>query len=544
MPIKVLPQEVITRIAAGEIVERPASVVKELIENSLDAGATEISVEAHGSGLKLIKVSDNGSGIPKGQIDLAFERYATSKISTLDDLHRIGTLGFRGEALPSIAAVSQVEMTTRAEEDDTGTFVLVENGIIIRKEPRSHPRGTSIIVRHLFRNFPARLKFLKSAATENGHIADVVCHYAMAFPEVKFHLLLEARPVLSTSGNGKLQDVLATVYGSDLAEQMINIEEKQASLAISGFISPPYLSRSTRSHMDFFVNRRWVHSNILSRAAEEAYRGWLMSERYPVVILNLSLPPEELDVNVHPAKTEIRFRNSQAVFTSVRHSVQKRLEAVVGAKAIYPRSGSPPQYFLASQNNIPHIHILRVIGQLANTYIIAEGPDGLFLIDQHAAHERVLFERILEQHSQKKMEIQGLLEPVCLELDPKQDQLVRAYSKLLEQFGIKLEPFGIRMYLLRAVPAIIKGASFTETVYSLINSLGGETRAERLAEKIALSLACHSAIKAGDSLSHEEMMELIRQLEGTSQPQTCPHGRPTMVLVSSRELEREFGRLG
>lgn len=543
MPIKILPQEVITKIAAGEIVERPASVVKELIENSLDAGATEISVEVHGSGLKLIKVSDNGSGIPKGQTDLAFERYATSKINTLGDLHRIGTLGFRGEALPSIAAVSQVEMITRAEEDDTGTFVLVENGVILRKETRNRPRGTSLTVRHLFRNFPARLKFLKSAATENGHIADVVCHYAMAFPEVKFRLLLEGRQVLLTSGNGKLQDVLTVVYGTDFAEQMIDIKEKQGSLFISGFISPPYLNRSIRSHMDFFVNRRWVRNNILSRAAEEAYRGWLMSGRYPAVVLNLSLPLEELDVNVHPAKTEVRFRNSQAVFTSVRHSVQKRLETVLGAKTFYPRSGSPPRYFLTSQNNMPGIHALRVIGQLANTYIIAEDPDGLFLIDQHAAHERVLFERMLGQYSRKKVEIQGLLEPVCLELDPKQDQFVKAHGNLLEQFGIKLEPFGVRIYLLRAVPAVIKGASFTETVYSLIDSLAGETGAERLAERIALSIACHSAVKAGDSLSSEEMIELIRQLEGTSQPQTCPHGRPIMVHLSSRELEREFGRL-
>ncbi len=543
MLIKVLPQEIITKIAAGEIVERPASVVKELIENSLDAGATEISVEVHGSGLKLIKVSDNGSGIPKDQTDLAFERYATSKINTLGDLHRIGTLGFRGEALPSIAAVSQVEMITRAEEDDTGTFVLVENGVILRKETRNRPRGTSLIVRHLFRNFPARLKFLKSAATENGHIADVVCHYAMAFPEVKFRLLLEGRQVLLTSGNGKLQDVLTVVYGTDFAEQMIDIKEKQGSLFISGFISPPYLNRSIRSHMDFFVNRRWVRSNILSRAAEEAYRGWLMSGRYPAVVLNLSLPLEELDVNVHPAKTEVRFRNSQAVFTSVCHSVQKRLETVLEAKTFYPRSGSPPRYFLTSQNNMPGIHALRVIGQLANTYIIAEGPDGLFLIDQHAAHERVLFERMLGQYSQKKVEIQGLLEPVCLELDPKQDQFVKAHGNLLEQFGIKLEPFGVRIYLLRAVPAVIKGASFTEIVYSLIDSLAGETGAERLAERIALSIACHSAVKAGDSLSSEEMMELIRRLEGTSQPQTCPHGRPTMVHLSSRELEKEFGRL-
>ncbi len=544
MPIKVLPQEVIAKIAAGEIVERPASVVKELIENSLDACATEVLVEAQGSGLKLIRVSDNGSGIPKSQINLAFERYATSKISTLDDLQRIVTLGFRGEALPSIAAVSQVEMVTKTEEDDTGTFVLVENGAIIKKETRSYRRGTSVTVRHLFRNFPARLKFLKSAATENGHIADTVYHYALAFPEVKFRLLLEGHEVLSTPGNGELQDVLSIIYSSDFVKQMIEIREKQGSLLISGFLSPPSLSRSTRSHMDFFVNRRWVHSNILTRATEEAYHGWLMSERYPIVILNLSLPPQEMDVNVHPAKAEVKFHDSHAIFTFVRHSVRRRLETVSGAKMLYIQPGSSTRYLLTSQNDMPGIHILRVIGQLANTYIIAEGVNGLFLIDQHAAHERVLFERILEQHSRQKVEIQGLLEPVCLELDSKHDQLVKAHGKLLEQFGIKLEPFGIRVYLLRAVPAMMKGTSFIETVHNLIESLESETGLERLAERIALAIACHSAVKAGDNLSFEEMIGLIRQLERTSQPQTCPHGRPTMVHLSSHELEKEFGRAG
>lgn len=543
MPIKVLPQKVIAKIAAGEIVERPASVVKELVENSLDAGATEISIETHGSGLKLIKVSDDGCGIPKSQVNLAFERYATSKISTLDDLQRISTLGFRGEALPSIAAVSQVELVTRTEEDDTGTLVLVENGTIVSKEPRSHRRGTSVTVRHLFRNFPPRLKFMKSATTENGHIADIVYHYALAFPEVRFRLLLEGREILSTSGSSKLQDVLATVYGPDFAEQMIEIEERQGSLLISGFLGPPSLSRPTRGHMDFFINRRWVRNNILTRAVEEAYHGWLMSERYPVVVLNVSLPCEELDVNVHPAKAEVKFRNSQAVFTSIRYCVQRRLEAILGARPLYTQAGLLPRHLPTSQNNMPDIHLLRVIGQLANTYIVAEGPSGLFLIDQHAAHERVLFEKILEQRSRQKVETQGLLEPVCLELDPKQDELVRDYSNLLQQFGIKLEPFGIRAYLLRAVPAVMKGTNLAETVRNLIDSLGNEAGPEKLAERVALSLACHSSVKAGDSLSSEEMIELARQLEETSQPQTCPHGRPTMVHLSSHDLRREFGRL-
>ncbi len=544
MPIKVLPQEVITRIAAGEIVERPASVVKELIENSLDAGATEIFVQVRGSGLKLIRVDDNGSGIPSSQVGLAFERYATSKITTLDDLQRINTLGFRGEALPSIAAVSQVEMVTRSVEEDIGTFILVENGTITRKETYGHFRGTSVTVRHLFRNFPPRLKFLKSPATENKHIAETVYHYALAFPEVRFRLLIDEREVLSTPGNGEIQDVLSIIYGPDFAERMIEIKERRGSLSISGFLSPPSFSRSTRNYMDFFVNRRWVRSSTLARAIEEAYRGWLMSERYPAVILNLCLPPEELDVNVHPSKAEVKFRNSQTVFTSVLQSVRRRLEEISGAKAMHIQSALPSHLLLAPQNNTSDIRTLRVIGQLTNTYIIAEGHNGLFLIDQHAAHERVLFEKILEQRSRQSVEIQGLLEPICLELGPRQDELVKARGKFLEQFGIRLEPFGTRAYLLRAIPAMMKGENPAEAIQDLIDLLASEIDLQRLIERIAQSIACHSAIKAGDRLSPEEMADLLRQLEGTIRPQICPHGRPTMIHLSSRELEKEFGRLG
>ncbi len=543
MPIKVLPQEVITRIAAGEIVERPASVVKELIENSLDAGATEILVEVRGGGLKAIKVNDNGSGIPRNQVDLAFQRYATSKISTLDDLQKINTLGFRGEALPSIAAVSQVEMVTKTEEDNTGILIVVENGAIIKKETYSHFRGTSVTVRHLFRNFPPRLKFLKSTATENRHIVDTVYHYALAFPEVRFRLLIEEREVLSTSGNGDLRDILSIFYGADFAERMIEVKERQGPLHIFGFVSMPSFSRSTRNYIDFFVNRRWVRSSTLSRAIEEAYCGWLMPERHPVVILNLFLPPEELDVNVHPTKAEIKFRNSQMVFTSVLHSVRRRLKEISGAKTLRIQPNPTSHSLLTLQNNMPDIHVLRVIGQLANTYIVAEGQNGLFLIDQHAAHERVLFEKILEQRSKQSVEIQGLLEPICLELDPKHDELVKARGKLLEQFGIRLEPFGRRSYLLRAVPAMMKERSSGEAIRDLIDLLGSELGLQRVTERIAQSIACHSAVKAGDSLSIEEMVDLLRQLESTIQPQVCPHGRPTMIHLSSRELEKEFGRL-
>ncbi len=546
MPIKVLPREVISKIAAGEVIERPASVVKELIENSLDAGATQIWIEAQGGGLKFIKVADNGSGIPAADVEIAFKRYATSKVSKLDDLGKIGTLGFRGEALPSIAAVAQVEMLTKAEDDDIGTLILVENSHTIRREKQSRPRGTSVTVRYLFRDFPARLKFLRSITTENGHIADVVSHYAIAFPEVKFHFVLEGRQVLSTNGNGDLRDAIAAIYGIDLARQMIEIRESDEPLLIFGMISPPSIARSSRSYLDFFVNRRWIRSNILARAVEEAYHSWLIPGKYPISILNINLPAQEIDVNVHPAKTEVQFRNNQLVFTAVRKSVHKGLETVIPAPKIKPADmqfNPPPTLLPASQSSILNIAALRVIGQLSSTYIMAEGADGLILIDQHAAHERVLFEKILEQNAQQKVEVQGLLEPICIELDLKRDEILKIHSQTLEQFGIKLEPFGTRCYLLRALPALMKNTNLTEAIYNLLDSLSGETELKQLKDRVAISVACHSAIKAGEPLSIEEMRELIAQLEQTTQPQTCPHGRPTMLHLSSHQLEREFGRL-
>lgn len=545
MSINLLPQELISKIAAGEVVERPASVVKELIENSLDAGATEIWIEAQGGGLKFIKVVDNGCGIPKTDVELAFQRYATSKLCKLEDLEKISTLGFRGEALPSIAAVAQVEMLTRAEEDDIGTLIVIENGQIIRKEKQSRYRGTSVVVRHLFRNFPARLKFLKSTASENRHMADVVSHYALAFPEVKFHFTLEKRQVLSTAGNGDLREAVAAVYGFDIAKQMIEVVGTESPLSIFGLISPPSISRSTRDYLNFFINRRWIRSSIVVHAVEEAYHSWLLTGEYPIAILNLSLPPQEIDVNVHPAKMEVRFRDTHLVFTAVRKFIRNTLATKTPvAKVRSADMGTSPQTSLFSvpKSGTFNTTTLRVIGQLASTYIIAEDADGLFLIDQHAAHERILFEKILKQHAKQEVEIQGLLEPVNLELDPKRDEILRVYGDKLEEFGIKLEPFGARTYLLRAIPAVINMTNLADTICNLLDSLATEQELRKPEERIASTIACHSAVRAGDTLTIEELKELAKQLEQTEQPQTCPHGRPTMIHLSSRQLEKEFRR--
>ena len=556
MPIKVLATEIVSKIAAGEVIERPASVVKELIENSLDAEATQIAVEAQGGGVELIKVSDNGAGIPASELELAFHRYATSKIGDLDDLEKISSLGFRGEALPSIAAVAEVEILTQTSSEVVGSCLHLRKGEVIHRESRARPQGTTITVRRLFRYFPARLKFLKSANTENSHIAHLVSQYALAFPEVKFSLVLNKRPSLRTTGNGDLREVVNEIYGSEVAQRILKVEQKDVLARVGGLASPPSLARSNRNYLSFFVNRRWVRSPLLTRATEEAYRGLLMDRQHPIAIINISLPAQELDVNVHPAKAQIRFCHEQAVFSSVQKAVEEALARtpIASSKAV-PFSVSSGQWqsprmimdnepaFVVAQLPTMELPVLRVLGQLANTYIIAEGPNGLYLIDQHAAHERILYDRISAQWAQKEVEVQGLLQPITIELSPREEETLRASKEFLAEFGFTIEPFGNRSYVIRAIPALMARANIIEIISALLDNLASKESPSPWEEKIAQSLACHGAIRAGQQLSNEEMRELIKQLEQTKQPRACPHGRPTMIHLSSHQLEREFGRI-
>jgi DNA mismatch repair protein MutL len=556
MPIRVLAPEVISKIAAGEVIERPASVVKELIENSLDAGATQIAVEAQGGGVELIRVSDNGAGILASEVELAFHRYATSKIGNLDDLEKISSLGFRGEALPSIAAVAEVEISTQTSSDTVGSYMYLRKGEVVRRESRARPQGTTVTVRRLFRYFPARLKFLKSVNTENSHIAHLVSQYALAFPEVKFSLVLDKRPSLRTTGNGDLREVVNEIYGSELAQRMLKVEQKDGLAKVSGLTSPPSLARSNRNYLSFFINRRWVHSPLLTRATEEAYRGLLMDGQHPIAVINISLPPQELDVNMHPAKAQIKFCHEQTVFSSVQKAIEEVLARtpIASSKAV-PFSVSSGQWqsprmimdnepaFVVAQLPTLELPVLRVLGQLANTYIIAEGPDGLYLIDQHAAHERILYDRILAQWSQKEVEVQGLLQPITIEFSPREEETLRASKEFLAEFGFAIEPFGNRSYLIRTIPALVARANIIEIISALLDSLASKEGLNPWEEKIAQSLACHGAIRAGQQLSNEEMRELIKQLEQTKQPRSCPHGRPTMIHLNSHQLEKEFGRI-
>jgi len=556
MPIKVLESEIVAKIAAGEVVERPASVVKELIENSLDAGASQIAVEARSGGVELIKVSDNGAGIPAPELELAFHRYATSKIGNLDDLEKISSLGFRGEALPSIAAVAEVEVLTQTSSETIGSYLHLRKGEVVRKESRARPQGTTITVRRLFRYLPARLKFLKSVNTENSHIAHLVSQYALAFPEVKFSLVLDKRPSLRTTGNGDLREVVNEIYGSEVAQRMLKVEQNDGSAKVGGLTSPPSLARSNRNYLSFFVNRRWVRSPLLIRATEEAYRGLLMDGKHPIAIINISLPTQELDVNIHPAKAQIKFCHEQAVFSSVQKAIEEALARTpIASSKTVPFSVSSGQWqsprmimdnepaFVVAKLPTMELPVLRVLGQLANTYIIAEGPDGLYLIDQHAAHERILYDRISAQWTQKEVEVQGLLQPINIELSPREEETLRASKEFLTEFGFTIESFGDRSYVIRAIPALMARANVIEIISALLDNLTSKESTHPWEEKIAQSLACHGAIRAGQQLSNEEMRELIKQLEQTKQPRACPHGRPTMIHLSSHQLEKEFGRI-
>ncbi|TET66489.1 MAG: DNA mismatch repair endonuclease MutL, partial [Dehalococcoidia bacterium] len=559
-------KKVVSQIAAGEVVERPASVVKELVENALDAGSSQIAVEVRGGGVGLIRVTDNGAGIPSGEVALAFERYATSKIDNLGDLPSISSLGFRGEALPSIAAVAQVDIVTGTADESVGTYLNLEDGVIANRKSQARPRGTTVTVRNLFRRVPARLKFLKSTATESSHIANVVSQYALAFPEVGFTLFIEGRKALRTAGRGQLMDSVIEVYGVEIAQNMLEIKEGDwesgtGSVEVTGMVGSPAVSRSGRNYLSFFINRRWVNSRLLAWAVEEAYHGLLPTGKHPVAIIGISLPLTEVDVNIHPTKSEVKFQKEHQVFAAVQKAVRQtlvaqmpvpKIEEVATAYGSPPgrepvlwtsaasgsRPVSPPSE--APQTLMTSLPVLRVLGQLMSSYIVAEGPDGLYLIDQHAAHERIIFEQIKQQRSRRAIEVQGLLEPATFEVTPKQEEVLKSHYQDLAEFGFSIEPFGTRTYLVRAVPRWLNNTDWAAMLRELLDS--GEERSD-WAEKLAISIACHSgAVRAGQVLTDDEMRELVRQLEQADTPHTCPHGRPTMIHLSSGQLRREFGR--
>lgn len=671
MPIRVLEPTVAAQIAAGEVVERPASVIKELIENALDAGARTINVETRGGGLRELKVQDDGCGIPADEVELAFARHATSKLQTADDLWSIATLGFRGEALPSIASVAQVVCITRSAQEELGTELRIAGGDVQMRIPRGCSQGTTISVRHLFYNTPVRRDYLRSEATETSSISMVVQQYALAYPDVRFTLLLEDRLALQTSGNGNLRDVLIEMYGVDLARQMLPVEmlhgEGADAISIRGMISPPGLTRTSRNYLHLFVNRRAIQPrSILGYVLEEAYHTLLMKGRHPLVVLDVRVHPSMVDVNVHPTKSDVKFRHQSRVTgvlgravrdallegTDVQswaeratdpESIPRRFEVrQIGltaddAPATPPASAwgvgrrlwnvqysrwdvggsyqlpdlpdlperpeppelpEPPRHAAPAQEArheepaaseatvsgdddvlsntalplpdadilslapepsppddqdiIPHspptnkLPPLRIVGQVGLTYIIAESPDGMYLIDQHAVHERITYERLLRQRGKQEVESQELLLPQTVSIPPDAAELLLGNADMLHEWGFTVDAWGESMIRVRSVPTILPPDNLSATLLEIADHLSGRggSTPEDWQDAMLITLACHTSVRAGQPLALEEMRQLLQQLEQCMNPHTCPHGRPTMILLTPGQLERQFGRQG
>jgi len=586
--IRILAPEVASRIAAGEVIERPVSIVRELLDNALDAGSTRVSVEIEDGGLTLIRVADNGSGIAPPDLELAFERHATSKLASFDDLGRIATLGFRGEALPSIAAASDVEVVSRSGHEPVGVHLALVDGRVVKRQARAAPPGTVITARELFRRVPARRKFLGAPPQEARHVAVLVSHYALAYPGVAFELHSGGRTSLSTPGDGVLRHAFAAIYGADQAALMLDIHHSEAGIRVEGLAGPPSLTRGNRTGVSTFVNGRWVQSRQLAFAVVDAYQSQLPSGRYPVAAVSLHVPPDEVDVNVHPAKAEVRFRDERGVARAVRHAVRDALEAapVVGWNArplppaedsasigtgspaptgVLPREllappalrspqpaqpglplgrspGHPDRSGLATGSHRDVLPLLRVVGQMGATYVIAEGPDGMYLIDQHAAHERIRYDAIVAARGRGLIASQPLLDPVLLELDPMLAATLAESREQLVALGLEVEPFGERNYLVRAVPANFAAGDLATALQSLLEKLAGERRVDDPFERAAATVACHTSIRAGQVLAIDEMRRMVEDLELCPTPRTCPHGRPTLIHVSSDIIERQFGR--
>ncbi len=602
MPIQVLSDDLASRIAAGEVIERPASVVKELVENSLDANSTRIDVHIVGGGAQSITVVDNGQGIPADELSVAFERFATSKIDESSDLISIGTLGFRGEALPSISSVARVEAISKHIESDAGARYLVDFGKSNAVEPAGAPQGTRIEVVGLFKNVPARLKFLGSAGRELSRIQSMLASLALVYPHVAFSLSADGRERLRTIGSGKLVDAVSGVYGAKVADQMLELEPYDSTaFYVDGLISSPSLNRSNRTYMTISVNGRWIQSRRLSYAIEQACHGFLPERRFPIAVARINTPLGDVDANVHPAKAEVRFLREDLIYSVVQRAVRGVLSAsapvhelgagraagsigllrapgrtsdstaagsIDASPSLSPSQKSgftqwPEPSTVVEQSILPDtdadltgaaatstpketLPVLRVVGQAHETYILAEGPDGIYLVDQHAAHERVMFERVRERFDQNASESQPLLEPATIDIGPGSMSTVQEHLDELNRVGWGVEEFGTNSLIVRSVPASLAtrasgdgaGQIFVRVLDELSEGGTGETWRNRM----LATIACHSSVRAGQILSTDECKDLIRQLEKVERPNTCPHGRPTIIQLNMNDLEREFKR--
>jgi DNA mismatch repair protein MutL len=624
--IIVLPDDVANHIAAGEVIERPASVVKELVENSLDADATHIDIEIGIGGKSYIRVNDNGHGMSREDACLAFERHATSKIVSTADLVSISTLGFRGEALPSIASVSKLKLLTRPSDSLVGTRIDIHGGEVLNVNDSGSVPGTFIEVNELFYKTPARLKFLKSPATELSYINNVIIEEALANPHVGFTMKNNAREQLNLPGKSDLLQRIAGLFGRELTRELIEVHESAGSLELRGFIGVPSCHRANRNHQKVFVNKRPVKDKVISHAIQQAYDTLIPKRRYPVTLLFLSLPPQLVDVNVHPTKMEIRFVNSQTIHHFVSNALRKTLssslnrytvssfappdteQTVKTSEVSRGRNAKIPQdvpqtsrlqqqehslpvqtelpSFSAPDGEISHLsseisagiipsklsrkaipdipsfssqHLtshpnlprsggfagMRPIGQFRETYLLLQSGEDLFVIDQHAAHERIFYEKLKKQFQNAHSEIQPLLFPVSIELSHREQAVLEEHLSMLKQYGLELEHFGGTTYLLKAVPSILSKADHKKLIYDIVDQLaelGKTAPIEEKFDEVLILMACHASIRAHQSLQHAQIIALLQQMDAIDQPYTCPHGRPTIIKINVRDLEKKFGR--
>ena len=644
MKIQVLDQVTIDKIAAGEVIERPASIVKELVENAIDAKATAIVVEIKEGGISFIRITDNGCGMEKEDVPYAFLRHSTSKIRSVDDLSHISSLGFRGEALSSIAAVSQVELITKPKESIFGTVYRIEGGKEISIDETGAPDGTTFLIRQLFYNTPARRKFLKTAMTEASHVGDLLTRLSLSHPEISFQFINNGQSKLHTSGNGNLKDVIYHMYGREITSHLLPVSYNANGIQISGFVGEPIISRGNRNFENYFINGRYVKSNIISKAIEDAYKDFTMQHKYPFTVLHLSVDGETVDVNVHPTKMELRFSNQQQVYNCVCEAVGKALhqeeliphvelpdphppKAAEMPESKIPSSGEKGKkdldYFMtkmrervlsyheqnsaaevkdrkeifkperqadrikeavnyrktieekeipaparppvpesvqqqveqkAEQLNFFDEKLLtkkavaeyKIIGQVFETYWLVEFRDDLYIIDQHAAHERVLYEKTLAGMKTRDFTSQMISPPIILDLSMKEAQLLNKYIDRFTRIGFEIEEFGQDSYAVRAVPdnlfSIAKKELLMEMIDNLSDELATEITPDIIDEKVA-SMSCKAAVKGNMKLSAAEVETLIGELLELDNPYHCPHGRPTIIAMSKRELEKKFKRI-
>lgn len=646
--IQVLDQNTINQIAAGEVIERPASVVKELLENAIDAKATAVTVEIKDGGISLIRITDNGCGIRQEEISLAFLRHSTSKIRSVEDLLTVSSLGFRGEALSSIASVAQVELITKIPQALNGARYVIEGGQEKLKEEIGCPEGTTFLVRNLFYNTPARRKFLKTAQTEAGYISEIVERIALSHPEISIRFINNNQNKLHTSGNSSQKDVIYQVYGREITANLLSIKKEANFGGIEGYIGKPLISRGNRSFENYYVNGRYIRSQLIAKAVEEAYQPYLMQHKYPFVVFNLSVRSELLDINVHPAKLELRFRSGQEIYDFIKTAVSQALEQkelipeiTLGATSRQAQTAiakkpvtqvfrqdagqkEPSEHVAIKQGGIPcptrgahdsmaanfptrssaesaegsplpasrrapepfesrrmemeavkesagypvypqpdkekepeqmalPLELLseeakplhRIIGQLFGTYWLVQLEDKLFFIDQHAAHEKVLYERMVKRFQNRDYASQLLNPPVIVTLDLKQESLFLQNKAGFEQIGFEIEPFGGREYAISAVPDQLFGLIGKDVFLEILDQLSEEWKGgtqPSAAEKLA-SMSCRAAVKGNHSLSEEEAGSLIDQLLELENPYHCPHGRPTIIAMTKAEIERKFKRI-